>query len=421
VRRGLRFLLRNWPLKLGAVLLATVLYSGFVLSHNVRTFNGPVTIEPLRQPTDTALLTDLPDVSQIRYQAPLDVGLPRPDSFSATVNLAGIEPRADGSAVDVPVTVTAVDRRIVVVDYFPRTIQVRLDPVDTRSVGVTVNTGAIPEGLTIGPPQVDPPTVDVRGAASRVAAIRTVIARVTIDPSALNVDRQVDLTAVDEQGNQVPNVVLEPARVRVRIAVARELANRTLPVVPEFSGTLPAGFRIESVTVVPPVVTVSGEQAAVTQMDGAHTVAIDLGGRTRDFETVVGLALPGQVAATGGADIRVALTIVEETGTRSYQAGIALVGARSDRLYVLSTSSVDITLGGTISQLNALDAGALVATVAVADLAVGDHGVGVEFTPTGGYELVSVTPAQITVTVQEPMPSPTPSPTAVMQAPGRVV
>jgi hypothetical protein len=62
-----------------------------------------------------------------------------------------------------------------------------------------------------------------------------------------------------------------------------------------------------------------------------------------------------------------------------------------------------------------------VATVAVADLAVGDHGVGVEFTPTGGYELVSVSPAQITVTVQEPMPSLTPSPTAIMQAPRRVV
>lgn len=414
MRRALRFLLRNWPLKLGAVLLATVLYSGLVLSQNLRSFNGSVPVEALRQPANAALLTDLPPVTQVRYRAPLDVGFVSPDSFSATVNLAGVVPSTGSEGIDVAVSVTAFDRRIQVVDYFPRTIQVRLDPVETRSIGVTVNTGGVPEGLTTGPPQVDPATVDVRGASTRVATIRAVIARVTIDATALNVDRQVDLVPIDEQGNQVPNVVLEPARVRVRIAVARELANRTLPVVPEFGGTLPAGFRIDSVTVTPPVVTVSGEQAAVTQMDGAHTEPIDLAGRTRDFEALAALALPGQVTATGSSDIRVAVTIVEETGTRSYQVGIALVGARSDRLYVLSTTSVDITLGGTVSQLNALDSGGLIATVTVGDLGVGAHDVAVDFAPTGGLELVSVSPAQIAVSVQQPSASPTASPVGML-------
>jgi YbbR domain-containing protein len=295
------------------------------------------------------------------------------------------------------------------VDYFPRTVQVRLDPVETRSIPVTVITGGVPEGLTTGPPQVDPGTVDVRGASTRVATIRSVVARVTIDASALNVDRQVDLVAVDEQGNQVPSVVLEPSRVRVRIAVARELANRTLPVVPEFTGSLPDGFRIESLAVAPPVVTVSGEQSAVTQMDGAHTESIDLGGRTRDFDTIVGLALPDQVTATGSADIRVSVRIVEETGTRSYQVGVAIVGARSDRLYVLATTSVDITLGGPVSQLNAVDSGSLVATVDVGALADGPHTVAVEFTPTGGLDVVLISPAQITLTVAQPAPSPTPT------------
>ena len=407
MNRAVRFLLRNWPLKLGAVLLATVLYSGLVLSQNVRSFNGAIPVEALRQPANVALLTDLPPVTQVRYRAPLDVGFVSPGSFTATVNLAGVVPEANAAGVEVPLTVTALDSRIQVVDFFPRNVQVRLDPVDTRSIGVNVEIGAVPEGLTTGPPQVDPPSVDVRGASTRVAVIRAVIARVAIDASALNVDRQVELLAVDEQGNQVPNVVLEPSRVRVRVAVARQLANRTLPVVPEFSGTLPAGFRIDSITVTPSVVTVSGESSAVTQMDGAHTASIELADRTRDFETVVALALPAQVTATGSADVRVAMTIVEETGTRSYQVGIGLVGPRPDRLYVLGTTSVDITLGGAVSQLNALDSASLVATVDVADLADGAHSVAVDFTPTGGLELVSVTPAQISVTVEQPMPSPT--------------
>ena len=40
VRRVTDFLLRNWPLKLGAIILATVLYSGLVLGQNVRTWTG---------------------------------------------------------------------------------------------------------------------------------------------------------------------------------------------------------------------------------------------------------------------------------------------------------------------------------------------------------------------------------------------
>jgi YbbR domain-containing protein len=410
VRRALHFLLRNWPLKLGAILLATVLYSGLVLSQNVRAFNGNIPIEAIRQPPNVALLTDLPPVTQVRYRAPLEAGFVSPSSFSATVNLADVEPLPGGAPVEVPVTLIAFDRRVQVIDFFPRTVQVRLDPVDTRTIAVTVDVGAVPEGVTTGPPQVDPQTVDVRGPSTRVAAIRAVLAPVAIDASGLNVDRQVDLEAIDEQGNQVINVEIEPPRARVRIAVGRELANRTLPVVAEFTGSLPAGYRVASITLTPSVVTVTGESTAVTQMDGAHTEPISLDGRTRDFEMPVALALPEQVTVTGSAEVNVTVSIVEETGTRSFQVGIGLVGARSDRLYVLGTTAVDITLGGSVSQLNALDPTLLVATVDVAALDVGVHTVPVDFAPTGGLDVVSITPAQITVTVQEPSATPTASP-----------
>ena len=133
-------------------------------------------------------------------------------------------------------------------------------------------------------------------------------------------------------------------------------------------------------------------------------------GRTRDFETEVGLALPDQVTATGAPKIAVSVTIVEDTGTRSFPVGVGLVGARSDRLYVLGTTSVNITLGGTVSELNALDPTALVATVDVTHLEVGVHSVPVDFAPTGGLEVVSIAPSSINVTVQEPTATPSSSP-----------
>lgn len=399
MRRVAGFLLRNWPLKLGAVLFATVLYSGLVLSQNVRTWTGEVTVDPLRPPAGATLLSDLDPVTQIRYRAPLDVGVLSPDSFRATVNLSGVEPATDGTSSAVPVDVVAVDSRVQIVDWQPREVQVRLDPVDARQIPVTVDFGAVPEGLRVGPPQTEPMTVSVRGASSRVASTRSVVARVTIDASALNVDREVELIAVDEAGNQVPNVEIQPVRARVRIAVARQLANRTLPVVPQLVGDLPPGYRVTSVTVDPLVVTVSGEEATVTRLETAPTDPIDVAGRTTDLETRIGLAIPDQVSVSGRDEVRVLVTIGADAGTRTYLAGVTLVGARSDRTYHLGAGQVNVTLGGPIAELDALDASQLVAVARVGNLDPGTHVVAVTLSAVAGLELVEISPAQTTVVV----------------------
>ena len=216
MRRVADFLIRNWPLKLAAVLLATVLYSSLVLGQNVRTWTGTLPVDGIRPPAGATLLSDLDPVEWVRYRAPLDVGVVSPDSFRATVDLSRVEPTAGGEPVDVPITVIALDQRIQIVDYQPRSVSVRLDPVATKLVAVTVNLGTVPDGLDLGTPQIEPSSVTVRGASSRVDQVTTVVARVSIDASALNVDREFDLFAVDSNGNQVPNVQIEPQRARIQ-------------------------------------------------------------------------------------------------------------------------------------------------------------------------------------------------------------
>ncbi|MDL2335575.1 MAG: CdaR family protein, partial [Chloroflexota bacterium] len=203
MRRITGVLLRNWPLRLGAILLATVLYTGIVLGQNVRTWTGQVPVDPIRPPAGATLLSDLAPVTQVRYRAPLDIGVLSPDSFRATVDLSRVSATPGGEAVNVPVTVVALDTRIQVVDFTPRQVAVQLDPVEVREMPITVSLGSVADGLTLGPPQVDPGIVTLRGASSRIDQVSQVVARVSIDASALNVDREVELIAVDGNGNQV--------------------------------------------------------------------------------------------------------------------------------------------------------------------------------------------------------------------------
>ena len=70
MRRILEIVLHNWPLKLAAVGLATVLYGGLVLSQGARTFDGQVPIRPPVIPPGMWLLEQPPPVTSIRYFAP---------------------------------------------------------------------------------------------------------------------------------------------------------------------------------------------------------------------------------------------------------------------------------------------------------------------------------------------------------------
>ena len=98
----------NWPLKLAAIALATVLYAGLALSQNARVWPGRVPIETVNQPTGAFLLENLGDVTTIRYYAPADVAARiSSGDFQALVDLSSVTPAPGGAPVSVPVQVIA--------------------------------------------------------------------------------------------------------------------------------------------------------------------------------------------------------------------------------------------------------------------------------------------------------------------------
>ena len=352
------------------------------------------------------MLSELPPVTQVRYQAPLDAGVVSPASFSATVDLSRIEPVAGGNPVTVPVTVIALNSRIVIVDYEPKDIQVSLDPVGVRELPVNVALGSVADGLTLGPHQIEPSTVTLRGASSRIDQVSQVIARVSIDASAINVDREIELVAVDGNGNQVSNIEIDPERARVRIAVARELANRTLPIVPVLSGAPAEGYRISAISVEPLVVTVSGEEAIVTRLESAPTQPIDVEGRTTDLEAIIGLDLPDGVSVNGSDQVRIMLTLVQETGSRTFPVSLSFVGTEPGMGYDLGDDSPVVVLEGPLLRLSSIPPNSLLAYVDLSGLPEGTHSVEAQFLAPPGLHLVSLTPDHVVVTVLAASPAP---------------
>jgi YbbR domain-containing protein len=280
----------------------------------------------------------------------------------------------------------------------------------TKIVRVDVQWGTIPTGLEVRPPIISPETVTVTGPASIVDRIVAARADVIIEPSGLDVDRDVDLIPVDILGDRVTPADVEPSTAHVRIPVFSDSRTRPVPVTPIIVGTPADGFAAGAVTVDPLVVTLEGEGDALAAISAAETTPISVSGATQEITTEVDLVLPPDVLVFGG-DTKVTVTIEIRplSGTRTFDAGIRVLAGRSDLDYRLSISHALATVGGSVAELDRLDAATFTLLAEVGGLAPGNHLVTLEANLPVGLSLVGVDPTNVTVTIRVP-PSTAPSP-----------
>ncbi len=410
--RIIRFIFRNWALKVGALLLAVILYVGMVVLQSTQVWPGQVPITPVNQPATAFLLKPdpMPTVGSIRYIAAADVPVSK-DSFSATIDLSGAKIDAAASTL-IKVQLTASDPRIQIVDYQPQQVSVTLDPIITRTVPVWIQPGAPPTGLSLGTQTNSPTSVVAKGPSTQVAQVVQADASVPIDASGLDVNKEVPLVPVDARGNTVQEITLDPATVQVSIQIGSQLRSQTVAVAPVLQGTPASGYYVTSIDVNPLVVSVSGEADALAALNGAvSTQPISISGATGDVSVNIPLDLPSGIEAPDEATVAVVVHMSSPATTRTLTIGIVPDGAQSDRIYTLSTPSVTITLGGAAAALNAFDTSTLVGVVSVGTLLPGTYTVQVSVSVPSGIKIVAQNPQQISVTVTIP-PSPSPSPSA---------
>lgn len=410
--RILRIVTHNWPLKLAAIGLATLLYGGLVLSQTTQPFAGSIPIDVINAPADVKILSNPGAVTSLRYVAPADLGL-RIDSstFRATVDLAGVE--ATGGSVSLEVHVEAVDPRVQVLEFEPQAIIITLDRIGSKSVPIRVIVGPVPSGLDIGDPVIEgAATATVTGPQSIIAEVTEVQARITIDGSGIDVNQLVDLLPVDGAEEPLAPIDVEPAQVRVRVPVFTDRRSKTLPVRPNVVGTPAAGFEVASIEVNPPAASVEGDANDLAGLDRADTLPISIAGASSQVVQTVGFALPDGVQSLGRDTVQVTITLRPLTGTRTLEAGLVLIGADPGLVYGLSTSHVLVTIGGSIADLDRLSGVTLVLTADVTGLGVGTHVIAPSANLATGLTLVAASPNPIEVIVSSPAASPGASPAA---------
>jgi len=286
---------------------------------------------------------------------------------------------------------------------------VAIDRLDETQVRVAVDSGVVPNGLEIGTPQLSAQRVTASGPRSLLDRVDRALATVRIDPSGIDCCGQVDLVPVDIDGRRVESVELDPSTVRVQIDVSTVETSRTVPIRPLLTGAPAAGFEVGTVTAEPSVVTLRGSPEVLAAIAEIPTEPISLAGSNATLRATGTLVLPegARLADPAASEPTILVQIRETVGTRTLVLGVVCSGAPQGSACLPQIGQVAATVGGTVSDLDALDPADLTALLNVTGLGPGDHLVQPTVTLPDGLTLVTLSPISVTVTI---VPPATPAP-----------
>ncbi len=411
-------LTRNWHLKLGAVFLATVLYTGLVYSGSFTEASvAGIPVTPVNQPDQpqTVLMSQLPIVD-VQYRVSRDrADIVTADTFAATVDLSQYDLEQPGQPQSLPIQVRSLVDGVDVLEYEPSVVTVRLDEFASREVPVRVDLGDVPDGLSVGTPRVSPSRVNIRGPSSVVSRIDHARARIQVDPSGIDfLDTPVDLEPVDVDGLLVSGrIEIDPPTVSVNVDVQTVQTNKTVSVRPDLQGTPAAGFAVAEVVVEPSVLTLRGDPDDLRSVTEVVTEPLSVDGADGALTFDAALVLPDGVRLVEPDEptVSVSVGVVQIASSRTLVVGLVCQGAPAGSACLPGVEQVSVTLSGPIGTLGALEPGDLTPILDVSGLGPGQHDVSPTLALPEGVSLLAISPVQVPVTIVPPAtPSPSPAP-----------
>jgi YbbR domain-containing protein len=409
-------LLRNWHLKLAAVLLATVLYTGLVFSGSFSEDTIQVRIEQANVSRDAFVMSGDLGLVEVRYRATAEQGVNLTAAdFVARVDVSAYDMTRAPEPQQLPIEVTTLREGLEIIAIEPQSVRVEIDAVEVRSVPVEVEPGAVPEGLEIDEPVVSASQVEIRGPASLVEQVDRAVALINIPASGIDVNEAVDLAVVDIAGQPVGTgmIDLDPETVSVQVDVRPVETQTTVAVRPNLEpGSPEPGFALEELSVEPSAVTIVGLPEDLAEITSIPTEPVSIDGASSDQTFEVALQLPEGVSLAAGEDelVTVVATIVPSVSSRTFVVGVVCEGGGANAC-LPRVDQVSVTLSGSGEALGALSAADVTPIVDASGLAPGNH----SLTPAisdlpPGVQLISISPGTVPVSIVAPQPVPTPTP-----------
>lgn len=403
---GLRSLSKLIPLVFVSLLVAVAVWILAVTSSDpseTRVYPKPVPVEVIGQSTNLVVVSDLPETVTVNLRAPVSIWdklTSGSASVRAFIDLSSI---TEGEHV-VPLQIQVGIKPVEIISFSPLEVDLVLESLSTSQFDIqVVNRGALPVGYQTAAPKLSETTAVVSGAESRVSQVTEVRAVVDLSQVRSDINQTITLQPVDANGLTVRGVTVTPDKITLLQTVSQRGGYRNVVVMVITEGQVKNGYRLTSITVNPPTVTVySSDTLVVDALPGyVETRVIKLNDRQENFTETVELNLTSNLQVIGSTLVEVSVNIAPvESSLALSDVQLEVTGLASNLNAKISPEKANVIISGPVPALEALFANDLRVLIDVTGLLPGVYSLEPSLTLNiPGLKIESISPTSFEVTI----------------------
>lgn len=380
--------------------------------NEVRTYPSPIPLDVVGQDPSLILTSDVPSTVQVTLRAPRSVWeslTAREDAIRAILDLSGLSAGEHTQEIQLMIS----ERPYQLILANPTAVTVTLESLASRTFPLNLSLSGQPAaGYQAGDATMELTEVAISGPESLVRQAARARVLVNLDTVRESIDESLPIQVVDSENMPLPGLTINPESVRVSIPISQQSGFRHVAVKVIVQGQQAAGYRIENISVFPPVVTVFADNPAiVNELPGVvETQPLDLQDRNEDISTRLSLNLPENITLVGAQTVQVQVSISPiQTSVTLLNQPINVIGLSEGLAAQVFPQTVDVIISGPVPVLEAISSQDITVSVDVDELEIGVYqltpkvnilveNVSVESILPGTVEVVIAIPTTPTIT-----------------------
>ncbi|HET6823258.1 MAG TPA: CdaR family protein [Anaerolineales bacterium] len=342
--------------------------------NEVRAYPRPIQLEIVGQDPSLVITNEIPSTVEVTLRAPRSVWeslTAREDAIGATLDLSGLSSGEHTQQIQLTIT----ERPYQLIRMNPTTVTVNLESLISRTLPLVVSLSGQPAaGYQAGDTTRDVTEVSISGPESLVRQVERARVVTSLDGARESMDKALPIELVDKENNIVQGLTINPESVRVNIPISQQGGFRDMAVKVVVQGQQAPGYRIENISVFPPVITIFSEDTElVNELPGVvETLPLDLQDRNEDISTRLSLDLPENVTLVGPQTVQVQVSISPiQTSVTLPNLPIDVIGVAEGLSAQVFPQGVDVILSGPVPVLEALSAQDITVSVDANGLEIG--------------------------------------------------
>lgn len=327
---------------------------------------------------------------EVTFEAPSNTIEEHTKNISVVLDFAEIQ---SGTHKMKPIIKAPNNVNVILID--PPFIEVTVEEMISKDFPVKIILmGNLESGNIAGEPIASPDIVKISGTESAIQSIHNVFVEVDLTNASTDILSHSKVFAQDNTNQPITGLTIEPESVQISVPVVNTDISKVLPIVPNVIGR-PLG-TIQSITVEPYVITVSGNVKFVESLQSIETEPISIDQKNATFSREVGILLPeGVRTVQNRTTVRVTVSIAPMESMKFENVPISILNLPFDLSYSMEISSIHVTVYGLASKLQQLET--LEAFIDVEGLEAGSHILPIRLRNVPEGVIVQAIPEEITI------------------------